>query len=177
MTEHGDPPPLLLPRPTLEQPFDRPFDRPSDRPFDRSAAHDRDHADADALRKATGLPTYDAITCCNFFMSGVQDNPRFGINDWQERFEYAATELQTSFKSCRRPGQKPARVLTRSRPETPRTNAAARRRTTITGRTSTSTRRRSSRISAPKRRARQASTDERATRSAPNQSRQECSGE
>ena len=52
-------------------------------------------ADADALRKATGLPVYDAITACNFFMSGVQDNPRFGINDWQERFEYAAAQPQT----------------------------------------------------------------------------------
>ena len=42
---------------------------------------------SDALRQATGLPVFDAITCCNFFMSGVQDNPRFGLNEWQERFD------------------------------------------------------------------------------------------
>ena len=42
---------------------------------------------SDALRQATGLPVCDAITCCIFFMSGVQDNPRFGLNEWQERFD------------------------------------------------------------------------------------------
>ena len=42
---------------------------------------------SDALRQATGLPVFDAITCCNFFMSGVQDNPRFGLNEWQECFD------------------------------------------------------------------------------------------
>ena len=39
---------------------------------------------SDAVRAATGLLVYDAITACNVFMSGVQDNPRFGINEWQE---------------------------------------------------------------------------------------------
>ena len=38
---------------------------------------------ADALRKATGLPVFDAITACDFMMMGVQDNERFGIQDWQ----------------------------------------------------------------------------------------------
>jgi len=38
---------------------------------------------ADALRKETGLPVYDAITACDFFMMGVQDNERFGLQDWQ----------------------------------------------------------------------------------------------
>ncbi|CAK0858240.1 unnamed protein product [Prorocentrum cordatum] len=42
---------------------------------------------SDALRKATGIPVYDAITSCNMFMAGVQDNPRFGINDWQAEFD------------------------------------------------------------------------------------------
>lgn len=41
---------------------------------------------SDAVRAATGLPVYDAITACNFFMSGVQDNPRFGLSEWQEMF-------------------------------------------------------------------------------------------
>lgn len=38
---------------------------------------------SDALRKATGLPVFDAITNCDFFISAYQDNPRFGLNEWQ----------------------------------------------------------------------------------------------
>ena len=37
---------------------------------------------ADALRAATGLPVFDAITNADFFMSGFKDNPNFGI-EWQ----------------------------------------------------------------------------------------------
>lgn len=37
---------------------------------------------SDAIREATGKPVFDSITCCDFFMSGVMDNERFGINDW-----------------------------------------------------------------------------------------------
>lgn len=39
---------------------------------------------SDALRKATGLPVFDAITNCDFFVSGRMDNPRFGSLDWDE---------------------------------------------------------------------------------------------
>jgi hypothetical protein len=39
---------------------------------------------SDAIRAATGMPVYDSITACNFFLSGRQDNARFGVNDWQE---------------------------------------------------------------------------------------------
>lgn len=42
---------------------------------------------SDAIRAATGLPVYDSITCCNFFISGRQDNERFGINDWQNAWD------------------------------------------------------------------------------------------
>jgi len=38
---------------------------------------------ADALREATGLPVFDAITCADFFISAFKDNPRFGLNQWQ----------------------------------------------------------------------------------------------
>jgi len=38
---------------------------------------------SDALRTATGLPVYDAITCCDYFISGFRDNRRVGANDWQ----------------------------------------------------------------------------------------------
>jgi hypothetical protein len=42
---------------------------------------------ADALRQATRLPVYDAITCCNFFITGLQDNPLFGLNSWQKGWD------------------------------------------------------------------------------------------
>merc|ERR1740130_2541101 len=42
---------------------------------------------ADAIRASTGLPVFDAITGCNFFISGCQDNERFGINNWQEAWD------------------------------------------------------------------------------------------
>jgi len=42
---------------------------------------------ADALRAALRIPVYDAITCCNFFISGLQDNPLFGLNSWQKSWD------------------------------------------------------------------------------------------
>jgi len=42
---------------------------------------------SDAVRKATGIPVFDSITCCDFFISGFRDNARFGINDWQEDWD------------------------------------------------------------------------------------------
>lgn len=39
---------------------------------------------SDAVRAATGLPVYDAITCADFFVSSLSDNARFGLNNWQE---------------------------------------------------------------------------------------------
>jgi len=42
---------------------------------------------ADALRAATGLPVYDSITGCDFFIAGLQDNVRFGINNWQKSWD------------------------------------------------------------------------------------------
>jgi len=42
---------------------------------------------SDAVRAAFGLPVYDSITCCNFFISGEQDNKRFGINNWQKEWD------------------------------------------------------------------------------------------
>lgn len=37
---------------------------------------------ADAVRHATGLPVFDSITGCDFFISSLLDNERFGLNDW-----------------------------------------------------------------------------------------------
>ena len=34
---------------------------------------------SDAIRFYTGLPVYDSITACHFFISGLKDNPRFGL--------------------------------------------------------------------------------------------------
>merc|ERR1719456_504792 len=42
---------------------------------------------ADALRAALRLPVYDAITCCDFFITGQQDNVRFGIQGWQKQWD------------------------------------------------------------------------------------------
>ena len=39
---------------------------------------------ADALRKEFRLPVYTAVTCTDHFMSGLLDNPCFGLNDWLE---------------------------------------------------------------------------------------------
>jgi len=41
---------------------------------------------SDAVRAATGLPVYDAITSCNMFMAGRLDNKRFGIT-WQKKWD------------------------------------------------------------------------------------------
>jgi hypothetical protein len=52
---------------------------------------------SDALRKETKLAVYDAITCANMFMAGFQDNPRFGLNEWQDAWDgtqYAYTYSQ-----------------------------------------------------------------------------------
>ena len=32
---------------------------------------------------------YDAITACDFFMTGVQDNERFGLQGWIEEWDGA----------------------------------------------------------------------------------------
>jgi len=42
---------------------------------------------SDALRAATGLPVFDSITTSNAFIASMQDNPRFGANDWQENWD------------------------------------------------------------------------------------------
>ena len=41
---------------------------------------------SDTIRLRTGLPVYDAITACNFFIEGFQDNVRFGRNKWQHEW-------------------------------------------------------------------------------------------
>ena len=42
---------------------------------------------SDAIRCKTGLPVFDAITACNFFMEGFQDNVRFGHQNWQRKWD------------------------------------------------------------------------------------------
>ena len=41
---------------------------------------------ADLLRYTFHLPVYSIVTACNFYMSGFFNNPRFGINDWQNKW-------------------------------------------------------------------------------------------
>ena len=42
---------------------------------------------SDAIRKHTGLPVFDSITCADYFMTSLKDNPRFGLNDWQSPWD------------------------------------------------------------------------------------------
>jgi len=49
---------------------------------------------SDAVRAATGLPVFDAITCCDFFVRAFIDNPRFGSNDWQQEWDQEQEEYQ-----------------------------------------------------------------------------------
>lgn len=42
---------------------------------------------SDAIRFHTGLPVYDSITACHFFISGHKDNERFGLQDWQAEWD------------------------------------------------------------------------------------------
>lgn len=39
---------------------------------------------SDAVRKATGLPVFDGITNCDFFIEAFKDNVLFGIQNWQK---------------------------------------------------------------------------------------------
>merc|ERR1712113_454435 len=43
---------------------------------------------SDAIRMATGLPVYDAITACDYYISGKKDNERFGLNNWQAGWDH-----------------------------------------------------------------------------------------
>ena len=53
---------------------------------------------ADAVRAATGLPVYDAVTACDFFLSGTRDNPRFGLEGWQA--EWDGEQESYAFGQC-----------------------------------------------------------------------------
>ena len=37
---------------------------------------------SNSIRKATGLPVFDAITNCDYFMMSYQSNERFGLQEW-----------------------------------------------------------------------------------------------
>merc|ERR1719229_526672 len=47
---------------------------------------------ADALRAEFNLPVFDAITCADFFVSARKDNPRFGLNQWQNDWDGTVDE-------------------------------------------------------------------------------------
>ena len=49
---------------------------------------------SDAIRFHTGLPVYDSITACQFFISGHKDNPRFGLDNWQDEFDEKQEDYQ-----------------------------------------------------------------------------------
>mmetsp|Transcript_83398 Transcript_83398/g.239538 ORF Transcript_83398/g.239538 Transcript_83398/m.239538 type:complete len:787 (-) Transcript_83398:36-2396(-) len=47
---------------------------------------------SELLRKETGLPVYDAISCCEFFASARQDYDRFGIKQWPYAWDRSIEE-------------------------------------------------------------------------------------
>ena len=49
---------------------------------------------SDAIRFYTGLPVYDSITACHFFISGHKDNVWFGLQDWQDEWDEEQEEYQ-----------------------------------------------------------------------------------
>jgi len=49
---------------------------------------------SDAVRAATGLPVYDAITACNMMIAGFNDNPLFGKQDWQKGWDKEQDEYK-----------------------------------------------------------------------------------
>lgn len=49
---------------------------------------------SDALRHETGLPVFDAITCCDFLVSARKDSPRFGIKQWPYVWDRKIAELE-----------------------------------------------------------------------------------
>merc|ERR1719321_2273192 len=49
---------------------------------------------SDAVRQATGLPVWDAITNADFFISAFKDNPRFGLNEWQAPWDGTIEEYK-----------------------------------------------------------------------------------
>ena len=49
---------------------------------------------SDAIRFHTGLPVYDSITACDFFISGHKDNVRFGLQDWQADWDEEQEEYK-----------------------------------------------------------------------------------
>jgi len=61
---------------------------------------------ADSIRNATGLPVYDAITACDFFMEGYLDNERFGLDDWQEDWDEEQEEYEFGDNLTRREKRK-----------------------------------------------------------------------
>ena len=42
---------------------------------------------SDAVREATRLPVFDAITNCSFFMNGFLDSKNFGLSGWYEEWD------------------------------------------------------------------------------------------
>jgi Ca2+-binding EF-hand superfamily protein len=79
---------------------------------------------SDAVRAATGLPVYDAITGCDFFINGFKDNARFGINNWREQWDGQQDEYAFGAnlgeddlaKLVNKPGKMPLRPPGQGRP-------------------------------------------------------------
>ncbi|XP_029211648.1 dimethylsulfonioproprionate lyase 7-like isoform X2 [Acropora millepora] len=49
---------------------------------------------SDSIRFYTGLPVYDSVTACQFFINGHTDNVRFGLQNWQDEWDGNQEEYQ-----------------------------------------------------------------------------------
>ncbi|XP_029182694.1 dimethylsulfonioproprionate lyase 7-like [Acropora millepora] len=54
---------------------------------------------SDAIRFYTGLPVYDSITASHFFISEHKDNPKFGLQGWQDAWDGKEEEYHYGDKS------------------------------------------------------------------------------
>ncbi|XP_075260359.1 uncharacterized protein LOC142351956 [Convolutriloba macropyga] len=49
---------------------------------------------ANGIREVSGLPVFDAITCCDFFMNGFKQERRYGKQGWQHDWDGVQDKYQ-----------------------------------------------------------------------------------
>ena len=59
---------------------------------------------SDAVRAATGLPVFDVLTTCNAMLAGMQNNQRFGVDEW--RLSWDKKQGSKNFGSKLTPGMR-----------------------------------------------------------------------
>lgn len=49
---------------------------------------------ANAFRKATALPVFDTVTCCNTFIDGFREEHKYGKRNWQQKWDHVQEDYQ-----------------------------------------------------------------------------------